>query len=468
MNITRTDIDSTSISLTVKIEKPDYEESVAKALKDYRRKAQVPGFRPGNVPMGLVQKMYGASILAEKVNDVLDKAINDYLAANQIEVIGSAIPDEGASAIDFAAQSDFEFVYDFALKPKVEIDLNTITLPYYTIKVTDEDIEEELQRIRREFSVINELEEVAGNDFVLWVDVSQPNVEKNPIGIVNAILTTKTLPPDQVQLLQGKKKEVHFEVNIREMLTNDADCAAFLDIKSKELASIDPIVRLCIKRIAHFEPAEINQDLFDQVCGKDAVTTESAFLTYIESRIRAEYAQISNNIFARQATKILMEQVNVPLAEPILKRMVKLSSKDDAALTDEVLESNALFDSTRWQLITDSIAKQNNITLTDGDVMEYMRGMACQELMRYGFTPTEQQVSEYAARAMQEEKRRRQATDQAFDSKVFDALKMLAHIDNKEISRKELKMVLETMAQSDESSYLDKTNEFADADAIEQ
>ena len=354
--------------------------------------------------------------------------------------MGRAIPSEQTPAVDFETQSDFDFIYDIALQPKVDADWSKITIPFYTIRAAPQDRQDRAERLRLEFGSPRELETATGSDFLMFVDVAQS--AEGGVSVENALLSPQAMPPEQAALLQGRRTGDSFEVNLQEMLPNDADRAAFLHLKKKDLARIAPAATLAVRRITRTEPADLNQEFFDKIYGTGAVTTEAQFWERIDADLRANLAQTSNYLFASQARRILVEQVDLPLAEGTLKRWLKLSSRNEGSpIPDDTLENEAqrMFEEVRWRLIADHIAEQNNIDVTEDEVAEYFREMTRREMAVYGiYNASPEDVAALADRSMQDENRRARAAERILDDKALSVIKTLVTIDNKEVSKEEL------------------------------
>lgn len=444
MTITRVDSDDLNITLSIKIEKNDYEDAVAKNLKEYRRKAHVQGFRPGNVPMSLVQKKYGAGIVYDETLKLLDNAINEYIKENHLRVLGEPIPNESTPSVDFSMHGDFEFIYDFALRPAVKVDTSKIQLTYYNLQITEDDKQKRLDNELREFGTIIDLEVVEGSDFLVFVDVAQ-NAD-NGVNVKNAILSAQSIPQAQQTLMHGKKIGETLEANIREMLVNDADCAAFLNIKKNRLSDIEPLVSMTIRRIIRNIPAQMNQEFFDKMYGQGIISNTEEFMARLNADMQAAAAHSSDMLFARHAHETLMQEADVPLPERTLSRWLKLSAnKKDSPLTNEEFEkeTNEFFQRLRWRLIIEQIADENSIDITDDDLRQQLAMMVRREMMAYGiYSIADADLEQYVNSRMDDRNARMHAAENALVSKVIAALKTLTKINYKTISREEFNKLL--------------------------
>jgi trigger factor len=448
MTITRTDVDALNITLSIKIEKPDYEEVVAKALKEYRRKAQLPGFRPGNVPMNVVQKIYGKNVLYDETLKLLDKIVNDYINEHGLRILGEPIPNEQAPLVDFETQTEFEFVQDFALRPEIKLMPEKISLPLYSVSVSEEDVQAMLDEELRMTGKMVESEAAAGDDFLLRVDAAQDATDG--IIVKDGMLTGFEMNAEQRKKMQGLKAGDKISVNIREMLTNDADCAAFLGINKNQLADINPVFSITVNKVECLQPSALGQEFYDRVWGAGAVTTEDQCRAKIKEEISMRYAQRSRNLFAKQVHSALMSSTNIPLPEGTLRRWLKLTASKEKPFNEETFEREAadFFTTMRWSLIVEEIARSQGITVEEEDVRAYVQDMIRRELMvNYGMSNiTADTMEALIDKSAQDEKIRRSAAETIIVNKAIDAFKTMAAIEHKTLSTKEYDKIESTFA----------------------
>jgi trigger factor len=465
MNITKTSVDDLSITLSVKISKTDYEESVSKILKEHRRKAHMPGFRQGCVPMSIVQKMYGKAVIYDEVFKTLDKAVSDYLNENHLRILGDPVPSENSPTLDFDTQEDFEFLYDFALRPALNLNPADITIPYYNINITDELVKKTLADKQRLYGKMTDIECVADSEFLLYADVSQE--DKNGINVQNGLLSSTIMTEPQKKKFIGLKPTEHINANIREILPNDADCASFLNIKKDALPSINPEVMLTIKRICKIVPAELNQDFFDRVFGKDKVVNETECMSILTKEMSEDMMQHSDSLFAKNVRQALIEQANITLSESILKRWLKLQKKhkeqsnkssktsDSDAVSDELQfdnEATTFFETLRWSLIVEDIATKNDIRVGNDDITQYTRNNVIQGLAwYYDLSQIDDSIIEsHVERKLEDDNYRRHTAEHILVSKVLSLLKNIVKLDMQNVSYEEFEKILQetTMASA--------------------
>ncbi|MDR2813347.1 MAG: trigger factor [Prevotellaceae bacterium] len=439
MNIVRTDIDALNVALTVKVEKSDYEGKVEATLRDYRRKAQIPGFRPGMVPMGVIRKMYQKSVTADEVYKQVSTGIAEYIENNQLHILGEPLPNENTQQIDFDAQSEFEFMYDVALAPKMQLDVNKeIKIPYYTVTITDDEVQQRINGYRDYYGKMAKSEKIGKNDLVR-VDLAQTNGH----AVEAALLSLKMIPEAEQQTLLGLSPGDAVEVNVRKILTNDIDCAAFLKITHEKLETIDPVFTLTIKEITHVEPAEINQNLFDDLYGKDTVTSDEAFTDKVKGELHSELSGKSEHRFIADVRSILIKHAAPELPEAFLKRWLLLTS--DGKMTEEQVEKDfpSFAEGLCWQLVEHHILMQENLEVTDDDLLLVAKKMVFQRLAMYGVNSmNEDRLTEFAHTMLNRPEDRKRLTEYAIEHRVVEHVRNAVTIEQKEVTNEQLNNLL--------------------------
>jgi trigger factor len=446
MNIVRENIDALNAVLTVKIEKTDYEEKVASTLKDYRRKAQVPGFRPGMVPMGMVQKMYGKSILVDEVFKQMSDALNKYIAENQLRTLGEPLPNENTKPIDFDTQTEFEFSYDLALAPEVNLSIDkSIKIPYYTISVTDEEKQKRMEGYLRYYGKMVNVNQI-GIDDIATVDVTQS--KEGGHTAENAMLSLKVIPEAKQKKLLGLSVGASLELDVRKLLTNDADCAAFLKVTKEQLLTLDPVFTITVKEVKRMEPAEINQELFDKVYGEGTITSETEFRAKIEAEIRTQLADESDYRFLIDTRKKLVDKTKLALPEAFLKRWLLMTS--DGKMSEEQVEKEfpRFAEDLRWQLVKGHLLKQQSLEVKEEDMLDFAKKMALQQFAMYGLSnmPDEHLVS-FARNILERPEERKRTAERAAENKVLDYIKSAATLEQKEITGEAFNKLFEKDAE---------------------
>ena len=326
MKIEQNRIDDLNLELTLSVGKEDYAESRKKRLNDFRKKAEIKGFRKGMVPMSLVEKMYGQQALADAVNDVISESLNNFIAENNLKVLGEPLPSEDNPQNDWTDGNDFTFKFDLAQNPEISFELSKEDeVTYYTITVTEAAKKEMKQNMLRQYGSLEEGEAAKADDFII-VDFEQGEnkVEGTYVAIRNI---AEAVRPSFV----GVKVGDVLDVNVNEAFENETDRASMLKVKKEELASLEPVWKMTVKNVKTFVDAPLVEETFEKIFG---VKTEQEFDAKIEERIRAEYAQEADFRFSKDAKAYLLEKANVTVAEKFLKRWIFVINEGKFSMED--------------------------------------------------------------------------------------------------------------------------------------
>jgi trigger factor len=440
MTISKENVDAHVIALTVKVEKSDYESSVAETLKGYRRKAQVPGFRPGMVPMGMINKIYGRSTLVDEVLKLMNDELSRYIRDNQLVVLGEPMPSKNSEQqLDFESPSgEFSLTYDIALAPDIDFVVDAkLKIPRYTITSSDSELE---QTVMDNLLYFGDMVNSAsfGLDDLATVDLTQPN--EGGHSVKAAMLSLKYVSSEAKPLLESLKVGDSVTINVRQMLTNDTDCAAFLNLKKEQLDSIDPTFTLTVTALQHKEPAVIGQALFDKIYGEGVVTSEEEFRRHIKQELRNRHEQDSAYRFYADVRRTLLARIQFDLPEAFLRQW--LLSSLDGKFTETQLDNELpgmLYDM-RWQLIEAHVLRQHGVEIKEEELLEASKQIARHQFEMYGLgsLPEESLVS-YARKQLEKPESRKQIMQQATMQKLLQCVQNSATIEPTEISLDEFR-----------------------------
>ena len=449
MNIVRKDHDSVNATLTISIEKADYSEKVEKTLRDYRKKANIPGFRPGMVPMGLLKKMYGKSILADEINKMLSDELYKYIRENNINILGEPLPnEEEQKEIDFNPQEDFEFSFDLGLAPEFEVELNKKDkVKFYHIAASDEMVNNQVKSYTGRYGKYAQEETVEEKDMVkgLIVELEGGQVKEDGIQVSDAVLTPAYMKDEASKnSFVGKKVGDQVTFNPKTAFENEAEIASLLKVKKEELAGLSADFLFTIESNTRYHEAEVNQELFDKVYGDGVVTSEEEFIARIKATIEEQLQQDSNYKFGIDAREALIKKYNdLVFPDAFLKRWLLATNKE---LTAEKIEEDypKMIADLKWQLIKDKIARANNVQVENEDVQAYGRQVARAQFAQYGMTGLDDAILDnYAKDMFKNEEQLRNIIDRVAENKVIDIVKNTVKLDTKEVSIEEFNKMFE-------------------------
>ena len=451
MNVSFQNIDKVSGLLTVKLEKADYQEKVDKSLKTFRQKAQIPGFRKGMVPMSLVKKMYGKSVIAEEVNKLLSEKVYDYIKSNNVNMLGEPLPnEEKQQVIDFDTMEEFEFVFDIALAPEFKAEVsNTDKVDYYTIEVTDEMVENQVKAYTQRNGKYDQVSAYEDNDMLkgLIAELDENgNTKEGGIQVEGAVLMPSYMKNDE-------QKAIFANAKVNDVLVfnpnaaydgHDADIASLLKIEKEAAAEMKSNFSFQVEEITRFVPGDLNQELFDQVFGKDAVKTEEEFRAKVKEGIAAQFVADSDYKFLIDARKMLMEKVGkLEFPDALLKRIMLLNNKEKG---EEFVAENyeKSVEELTWHLIKEQLVKDNEIKVEQEDVINMAKDATKAQFAQYGMMTVPEDILENYAQEMLKKKENVDGlVGRVVEAKLATALKAKVTLNNKTVSMEEFNKMFE-------------------------
>jgi trigger factor len=439
MNISQEKIDNLNTVVKININPEDYQPRVEKAMKDHAKKAKLPGFRPGMVPVGHIKKMYGKSILVDEINNMLSDTLNKYLDEEKLEVLGQPLPkvdDKKEYNWDFA--DNFEFNYEVGLAPEFDIDFSSKDkLPQYVIKVDDETLESRIKNIRRSYGKMTN-PDVSADDDVLYAELTQLSADGSVFD--NGISNTASVRLDQIKddkikaSLIGLKKGDELVFDINAAFDNDAaKVAGLLKIEEDEAADLKSNFKLTVKNVNRLEEGDLNQEFFDKLFGEGVVTDEAGFRAKITEELEMMMVQDADRKLQDEIYNYSIEKVSFELPDAFLKRWLKATNEK---LTDEELEGgyNDFAKNLKWTLIENKLMKDNNIDIKYEEVFEFAKGSLDQQFRMYSPQAlSDEQLGQYTVQYLQNKENANKIFEQVKALKVFDYIKSVITLDKKEI-----------------------------------
>ncbi|MFN8210736.1 MAG: trigger factor [Bacteroidales bacterium] len=449
MNITRENINDLNALLKVEIRKDDYAGEVEKVLRDYRKKANVKGFRPGMVPMGLVRKMYGKAVQLEEINKLVSDNIRKYLTDEKLEILGDPLPDLSQNEkINFDTQEDFEFRFELGLAPQFELNLsNKNKVTVYEITIDEKMKSDYISNYTRRFGQFRNEEETGDSD-MLKGTIAELN-EKGEIleggkTADNAALTISVIKDEEIKKnFTGKKSGDSIDFDLRKALPNDYEIAGILRIQKEEAEGISGTFRYTIDQINRFIPAEISKELFDKIYGEGIVNTEEEFNAKIEEEIKRNLKNESDYKLGMDIKKLVMEKTDFALPEDFLKRwLLAVNEKTTQEQIDK--EFDSFRQDLKWQLIRNKIAKENDVKITEEELHQEAENITRYQFQQYGlFYATDEQIHNYAAEMLNREEDAKRIAERILEEKAVEKLKEVVKLEEKQVTAEEFNKLFE-------------------------
>ena len=441
MNISLQNIDKVSAKLTVKLEKADYQEKVEKSLKTIRQKANIPGFRPGMVPMGLVKKQYGTSVKAEEVNRLLQEKVYEYLKENQVNMLGEPLPAEEQSVIDFATQEDFEVIFDIALAPEFELDLNNQDkVDYYTIDVNEEIVNRQIGMYTQRAGKYEKVESHQDGDMLkgLLAELDEAgNTKEGGLQVEGAIIMPSYINnEEQKNILSNAKVNEVLVINPSLAYEGrETELASLLKITKEEVSNYTGNFSYQIEEITRFVAAELNQEIFDQVYGEGKINSEDEFKAKVKEDLQAQFTPDSDYKFLIDIRKYITDKIGkLEYPDTLLKRIMIANNKEKGEnFVDENYEKS--IEELTWHLIKEKLIKQYDIKIDNEDVMNMAKGATKAQFAQYGMLNIPEDVVENYAKEMVKKKENVDGlVNRAIETKLSAALKGVITLNEKTIS----------------------------------
>ncbi len=452
MNISlKNNEDAVSGILKLEVVKADYADQVEKSLRNLRQKANIPGFRKGMVPIGMIKKMYGKQALAEEVNKLVSENLYKYIRENELNILGEPLPNETEQKeIDFDTQEDFDFYFDVALAPEINVDLNKKDkLNYFQAAVDDEMINKQIDSYRANFGTYDTVDEITDEkDLIKGTVAELENGEPKEGGIIveEAVLMPLYLKDEnEKNKFTGAKKDSVIIFNPNKAYEGaDAEIASFLKVDKADVPAITGDFSFEIKEITHHKEAEINQEFFDKVFGEGVVTTEEDFRNKVKESIEEQFAPQSDYKFLMDARKLLLKKAGeVPFADELLKRW--LLASDEKKTKEQVDEDYPqIIEDLKYHLIKESIVKKNDIKVENEDIELFGRKVAKAQFAQYGMLSVPDDILDNYVKDMMKNKQTLQnVIDRAVEEKLSAWLKGKVKLDVKEVSTEEFNKLFE-------------------------
>ncbi|RKE03534.1 trigger factor [Marinifilum flexuosum] len=449
MNITKTNIDDLNAVIKLQIVKEDYESRVNDVLKDYRKKANINGFRQGKVPMGVIKKMYGTPVLADEVNKLLSDELMKYIRENDLKILGEPLPNETEQKeINWEKDTDFEFAFDIALTPEYTLNLSKRDkMTFFKIAVDEKMIENGVEMHARRFGsnepaeAVEEKELLKGN--YAQVDAEGKLVEEGITSEDVAISLEYMADEDAKKKFVGAKKGDVVVFNPAKAFANKTDLASMLNISKEEAETLDADFQFTITEINKFVNAELNQELFDKVFGEGTVSSEEEFKNRIKEDIEKQLVNDSDYKFLIDAKEKLVKKSKMDLPEAFLKRWIIATNKE---MNEEQVEKDFAnyVDEFKWQLIKNRLTEENELKVEQEEVMEFAKQQALMQFQQYGMMEVpEEYLTNYAQQMMQNQEEQRKIYERMIDNKIVEFLKGAIKIEEKEVSTEEFNKMFE-------------------------
>lgn len=430
MNITRENVDALNAVVKVDIAKEDYSDKVEKILLDYRKTANIPGFRKGHVPMGMVKKQYGKAVLVDEVNKLLQDALNKYLTEEKLDVLGQPLP-KAQDEIDWDADK-FSFEFELGLAPEFEVEIKgKEAITQYNIVADDKMIDEQIERIQKQYGKLIPQDVVDADSEITG---TYTNEEKDVNNTVTLTLDKFKGEATAKQFIGAKAGDV-IVLQTKGLFEDDHDLMHALKLGHDEVHGLDIEVSFTITEVNQRELAELDQELFDKLFGEGEVKSVSEVRAKIKEDAEKQFVQQADQKLLNDVTEYLVENTKFDLPAEFLTKWMQTAGEQpiDADQAKEEYEKSEK--SLRYQLIEGKLIEGNNVQVTMDDIKNHAREMIKGQMAQFGqLNPSDKELDDIAARVLSDQKEARRISEQLVSQKLLSVYKEKANLEVKELS----------------------------------
>ena len=431
MNIVKNQPDALNYQLTIEIAAADYAEPLRKRLNEYKRKADIKGFRKGMAPIGLIQRLYGDQALYESVNGLVGEQLDNFIRDEKIRIVGEPLPSEDQPQLEWKAGNDFTFKFDLAQTPEMTFEVGKEDkIPYYDINITADQKKAAREQLLQQYGSLQEGKKAGENDYII-ADIENEGHKAEGV-YVSIANVAQDLRPAFVGVKAGDK----LNVNVTEAFPNETDRAAMLKVDKSRLAELNPEFTFTVVNVKTYVAAEENQETYDKIFGEGTVTTPEQFEEKLIERIKASHEQDANYRFGADVRKYFVKKANLELPEAFLKRW--LIYANDGKFTSEQVEKEfpGFIEDFKWQLVRGYIMQKFGLKVSQEDIQAAAESYVSYQYAMYGMAGIPQDIIRSSAQnMMQDENQYRRLEEQCEDNKAIAKVREEVTLQTKKISQ---------------------------------
>lgn len=430
MNITRENIDALNAVVKVDIAKDDYSAKVEEVLNNYRKQANIPGFRKGHVPMGMVKKQYGKAVLVDEVNKLIQEGLNKYLVEEKLDVLGNPLPKE-QNDLDWNSEN-FTFEFELGLAPEVSVNLkNKKAITHYNIVADDKTINDQIENIRKSYGKLISQEVVEESSEITGVFKNEEHAIDNNATFELDRIKGKT----NAKKFVGKKVGDVIKLKTKNLFNNDHDAVSLLGLTNEDAEGLETEITFTINEINTRELADMNQEFFDKLFGPGVVSSEDELKTKLKEDAAAQFGQQADQKLLNDVTDYLIENTKFDLPQAFLEKWIQVSGENP--LTEE--EAKAEYEKSekglRYQLIESALMKDNEIKVEFEEIKEHSKNMIKAQMAQFGqMNPSDEELEGIAARVLGNQDEVRRMTSQMISEKLLNLYKETLNLKTKEVT----------------------------------
>ena len=459
MEIIREDINALNAEVKITLSEKDYKSKVDSVLADYQKQSRLKGFRPGKVPMGMIKKMYGTSVLVDEVNKLISSTLYEYLNENKIDVLGSPLPKEDeASAIDWKTQKDFEFTYEMGLSPKFELKIEGQKINKHIVTEDQALTDKYIEYLRKKFGKYEEAELANQDDMIYgeFVELNDANeiveggVFKAEVPVVGNTIDDEVTKNKFI----GSKVGTKIIVDPNKIASATSVLSSMLGITKEEAEGFKSNLQFTVTRISRLTISELNQEFFDLTYGKDVIKSDAEFQAKAKEDAHKMIKVECERKFGNDVVERVMEKTKIPLPDEFLKKW--LVKANDKPITMEQVqdEYDSFSKNTRWQLIKNNVVTKNGIKVSEEDKLAEAKNFILNQYAQYGQLKIEEtELQEISKKVLESEDENKNITEKLYEAKVMDYLKSAVIVKEVEVSYDEFVKLANKEEKKSESIF---------------
>ena len=441
MNITQENREGRVSVLKVTVAESDYKDAVEKKLREYRRKANIPGFRPGMVPMSIINKTYRKSTIAETAYKLASDAVFEYLEKEHIDYVGDVLPSDEQGAFDFDNNTEHEFVFEVGLAPAVDIELSDKDkLTRYKIKIDDTMRTNYKSNLLRRYGKLVDVDEVTADEAVTGLlDNGEVTSEDAYVGLIS-------MSEEQRRPFIGRKVGDVIDVNVNELYPNAAQRSSILGLKGKELDAVNPEFKFTVKQIRKFAEPELNEEFFKLAFPDGSVTNEADLAKHIDSQIEADLAREADYVFTAEVREFLLKKVTEEMPEEFLKRWAFTINEGKFSMEEIEKDFPAFLKMMKWNLVQKKLAERFDIKIEQDEMLNEAKAFAAAQFAQYGMVNVDDEtLAKYASSVLADRSQASRIAERLYEKKIVDAVVPLVKVGNKSVTAEDLGKIYEDL-----------------------
>ncbi len=430
MNIIREQREQNTLLIKITVGVEDYGEAVEKALREYKRKANIPGFRPGMVPMGIIRKMYGKGMVAEQSYRTASNAVFEYLQKENIDFVGDVIPSEEQGDFDFENNTEFEFMFECGVAPEVNLELSQKDkMTYSTIKIDKKMHNDYRSNFLRRYGRLVDVKKVKKDEaLTVTLDNGDMQIQDAYVGLIS-------MNDEERAAFIGKKIGDKMQVNINELYKSASQRAAILQVKEDELGNIKPEFELEITQIRQFADPELNEEFFKMAFPAGNVADEAQLDAFIDEQISQELRRETDYLFTLQLRKFLLEKAQLQMPAEFLKRWLYVINEGKFTKEDIEKDFDGFLEMFTWNYLQRHFIKNEKLNVTAEEALEEAKQFAAAQFAQYGMPSAPADMLEnYGKQIMQDKEQSQKIYEKLYETKVVECVKSKIKVSEKAIS----------------------------------